>query len=72
MDVGLGSMSICRGDGAVVKLGAGEGALTGGGGSIEDCDIGALVSMTGSGSGSRSASFPVSMVISFVLTVVCR
>ena len=70
------SLSICLGEGAVVELGAGEGALTGGGGSIgalvtyEVCENDGRGPMTGSGSGARSSSpsCEVSMVISLVGT----
>lgn len=61
-----------RGEGAVVvELGAGDGALNNGGGSIEEteeCEMNGLLPMTGSGKGERSSSFPVSMVISLVGT----
>lgn len=58
----------------MVKLGAGEGALTGGGGSIDVWDGVGRDSMIGSGSGDRSSSpsLLVSMVISLVLTCVGR
>lgn len=47
-------------------LGDGEGALVGGG-SIEECDVGGLGSMMGSGSEGISSSLDdVSMVICFV------
>ena len=54
-----------RGD-AAGALGAGEGAPVSGGGSIAAWDVGALVGMTGSGSGGMSSSVRVSIVISFV------
>jgi hypothetical protein len=61
-----------RGEAVVVELGAGEGALVSGGGSIAEFDVGALVGNTGSGRGARSSSVLVSMVISFVSTVEVR
>lgn len=62
----LPSPSICIGD-CADTLGDGEGALVSGGGSIDECDVGALDGMTGSGKEGISSSMEdVSMVICFV------
>lgn len=63
--VGAGlSPSAGFGDGAET---AGDGALVIGGGSIEECDVGGLVGMIGSGSeGISSSTDDVSMVICLV------
>jgi hypothetical protein len=48
-------------------LGEGEGALVMGGGSIDECDVGGLDGMTGSGNdGISSSIFEVSIVICLV------
>ena len=59
-------MSIVLGDMAGAELGAGEGALIGGGGFIEVDGIEGLGPMTGSGNGDKSLSAFVSIVISLV------
>lgn len=56
----------------MVALGAGEGALVSGGGSIVAKGAGAFVGTIGSGSGGISSSVRVSMVISLVSTVAAR
>jgi hypothetical protein len=48
------SPSVCFGDGADM-LGDGDGALVGGG-SIDECDVGAFEGMTGSGKDGISSS----------------
>jgi hypothetical protein len=55
-------MSVGAGDAA----GAGDGALVKGGGSIEECDVGAADGKTGSGRDGISSSMEVSMVTCFV------
>jgi hypothetical protein len=57
------------GDGAVM-LGDGDGALVGG--SIEECEVGGLEGITGSGNDGMSSSCDVSMVICLVGGAVCR
>jgi hypothetical protein len=48
-------------------MGEGDGALVSGGGSIDECDVGALDGIAGSGSaGISSSADAVSMVICFV------
>jgi hypothetical protein len=64
------SASAGFGEGADI-LGEGEGALVGGG-SIEECDVGGLEGMTGSGNEGISSSCDVSMVICFVGGALCR
>ena len=64
MLVGLVSVSTFRGEAMVAALSEGEAAI--GGGSIEACDVGALVGWAGSGSWGMSSSALVSIVISFV------
>jgi hypothetical protein len=55
------SLSAGLGDGADM-LGDGEGALVGGG-SIDECDVGGLEGMIGSGKDGISSSCEVSIVI---------
>jgi len=59
------SASAGLGDGADM-LGDGEGALVGGGGSIDEYDVGGFEGMAGSGNDGMSSSWDVSMVICFV------
>lgn len=59
------SPSVGFGDGAEM-LGDGEGALVTGGGSIDECDVGGLEGMNGSGKDGISSSCEVSMVICLV------
>jgi hypothetical protein len=47
-------------------LGEGDGALVGGGGSIDECDVGGLEGIIGSGNDGMSSSWEVSMVICLV------
>lgn len=47
-------------------LGDGEGALVTGGGSIDECDVGGLEGINGSGNDGMSSSCEVSIVICFV------
>lgn len=64
-DVGA-SPSTGFGD-AAVRLGEGEGALVSGGGSIDECDVGALDGIAGSGkAGISSSADEVSIVICLV------
>jgi hypothetical protein len=58
------SLSVGFGDGADM-LGDGEGALVGGG-SIDECDVGGLEGIIGSGSDGMSSSCEVSIVICLV------
>lgn len=71
ISIDLESRSMGRGEGAKVELGAGEGALVSGGGSME-LEMDGLENMADSGSGVISSSLPVSMVNSFVEAVVVR
>jgi hypothetical protein len=52
-------------------LGDGEGALVGGGGSIDECDVGGFEGIAGSGKDGMSSSCDVSMVICFVGGALC-
>lgn len=55
------------GFGDAVVIGEGDGALVSGGGSMDECDVGALDGIAGSGSARISSSADaVSMVICFV------
>jgi hypothetical protein len=65
------SPSIGFGDGADM-LGDGEGALVTGGGSIDECDVGGLEGIIGSGSDGMSSSCEVSMVICLVGSALWR
>lgn len=64
------SPSVGLGDGADM-LGDGEGALVGGGGSIDECDVGGFEGIAGSGNDGMSSSCDVSMVICFVGGALC-
>jgi hypothetical protein len=65
------SLSAGLGDGADM-LGDGEGALVTGGGSIDECDVGGLEGMIGSGNDGISSSCEVSMVICLVAGALWR
>ena len=56
----------------MATLGEGEGALVSGGGSIVECDVVDFVDTAGSGKAGMSSSVRVSIVISFVSTLVTR
>lgn len=64
-------MSVGLGEGADI-LGDGDGALVGGGGSIEACDVGAFEGIAGSGNDGISSSCDVSIVMFLVGGACCR
>lgn len=66
-------MSLSTGLGeAAARLGEGEGALVIGGGSMDECDVGAFEGIAGSGKADISSSLDeVSIVICLVGALLC-
>lgn len=66
LNAGVGPAGGAAGLPFSVSVGFGDGALVGGGGSIEECDVGGFEGIAGSGNDGMSSSCEVSMVICFV------